>query len=599
MKNTFSSRNVWQRWLPVLAFALVALVTFWTCKYPADPVNPNTPPRTRLANVPVEDSGAVYINQNTFPEISLSWLGDDPDGYVVGYRYRWIDFLRGNQQVVQPYTTILNLVRPGWENVIALRGSPQSVYRIHNFLATLGEFDRALIDTIGSALARREPFAVPYKTGIVPTDSIIGMDRLVLQSPTTGTFIFSSPADSNLHRFEISSIDNRDVIDPNPARVNFWTLRSPGSVVTIQAGPDTNSNALCIRYPTDVFLGLRFQFLSLDPNNTQDISYQWAVDDTSQWSPWQIENFAFVTASSFNPIASGRHTFYVRSRNRWGVLSPVARRPFTVIIPEFDDPAYQQRILIVNSTAPPGTGSAYSIDTNAVRSFYSSVFDSVGKAGKYDILHLAPSPTTRFPTFAQLGRYSLLVFLLESKPPVLGLGRQYAIDATRLQRMLDYARVGGRLIFSGIPDPITNFGGETNYRRFMDSILYVRSIVPQLPVLQNNNRDFIGMKGQFGYPNIMVDPAKLHPDSLGAIRYIALAYPTSFAQAIGLYDSRVNDPLFEDQPVAVRFLAAPTTPPVREAYSIVYFGFPLYYCQTSAVIQGMRKALSDVKELNR
>ena len=64
-------------------------VATWTCKYPTGPQNPNTPPHTRLANVPANDTIARYIQRNAFPELQLDWVGDDPDGYVIGFQYRW------------------------------------------------------------------------------------------------------------------------------------------------------------------------------------------------------------------------------------------------------------------------------------------------------------------------------------------------------------------------------------------------------------------------------------------------------------------------------------------------------------------------------
>ena len=118
------------------------------------------------------------------------------------------------------------------------------------------------------------------------------------------------------------------------ATVNFWTLKSPAPVARIVA-PVVNTEIslglvdttqVAIRHATNRFQGLRIDFLALDPS-TFDLVFSWSVDDTvnaSSWTPWSIDQIAFVTASSFKPVVSGWHRFYVRARNRWGVLSNIA-----------------------------------------------------------------------------------------------------------------------------------------------------------------------------------------------------------------------------------------------------------------------------------
>ncbi len=581
-----------------IASAVVVLsVFFLTCKYPNEPVKANTPPDTRLSNVPPNDTIAQYIQRNTFPELTLSWVGDDPDGYVIAYKYRWTDYV-GQVSTVRPWTTFLNLTKPGWENVIEVRGTPGSIIRIYDFLATLSQSDpedTSLIRIIGNSLATNRPFPVPYRTGIVPTDSITGVSRLILQTPTTGTFIFYSPVDSNKHKFEVLSIDNNDAPDPTPAVVFFWTLVSPGSVVVIDVVPAANS--LAIRRATERWPGLRFQYRSLDPNNTNDLTFSWAVDDTSsstRWSPWSFDNFADVTASSFSPIESGTHRFFVRARNRWGVISPIRSATFSAIIPDFDSPTYQQRILVVNATPPLGIPGAvvYALDTAAVRSYWSEILDSLQKAGKYDVLQLAPSPQTRFPNTVTLGKYSLVIYSAEAKLPILGAAAQYKFDAATMDL---YLQVGGKLIISGIPDPQRAISVFATFAR----IAHFQPPSQQVPFIMNTQRDFRGAKGRLGYPDVPLDPARVPQaaDSGATLRYIALNFPAGFGESINTFDSNTNDPFFENLPLGVRFLAPPPTEAgERATYSVVYFGFPLYYGQKSTVIQSMRKAIRDVNE---
>ncbi len=575
------------------ACAAVGLSLFIaTCKYPNEPAKENTVPQTRLANIPANDTLAQYINLNAFPELSLSWIGDDPDGYITAYRFRWTDYIGGQQSGSTGWTTILNISRDGWENVLAVKGNPASIFDIYNYLVTLGPNDTSIVRIIGDSLFTQRPFAVPYKGGVVATDSLIGLDRQVLQTPTTGTFIFNSPVDSNLHRFEVLSIDNKDAEDPTPAVVNLWTLVSPGSVVLIDSIPPANS--LCIRHATDRFRGLRFIYRSLDPNNTNDLTFSWSVDDTVSWSPWSQDVFAYVTASSFKPIASGTHIFYARAQNRWGVISPIVSRSFSAVVPDFDDPNYVQRILVINGT--PHTNTAVSItaiDTNKVRAFFSEVLDSIGKANKYDFFTIATPrlPADRFPTDVIFGKYSLVIYLLETPLPILGSGI-YKLDADKQAYINRYLTAGGNVIISGIPDILKAFN---NYDLFAQTVLHIYppSIIP---LVQNNARDFGGVFGRLGYPSVLLDPAKItfSADSGAAFKFIAANFPLGFGETISTFDSYSNNPLFEGLPLGVRFQAPDPVPPARRTYSIVYFGWPTYFGLKSSVIESFRKAVSDV-----
>lgn len=577
-----------------LCFVVGTALIVAACKYPNDPVKGNTIPETRLSNVPENDTLARYINLNTFPEMTLSWIGDDPDGYIIGYNFRWTDFARGTQIRQRPWTTILNIVRGGWENVIAVRGTPSSIFHIYNFLVTLGPTDTAIVRIIGDSLATGRTFAVPYKTGPVATDSMQGLSRLELQTPTTGTFIFFSPVDSNLHRFEVASIDNDNAVDPTPAVVNFWTLVSPGSVALIDSIPPANS--LAIRHATDNFPGLRFVYRSLDPNNTQDLQFSWSVDDTLSWSEWTPNMFAYVTASSFKPVASGSHTFYLRARNRWGVISPIVSRQFSAVVPDFDDPAYQQRILVINGTPHTNTAvSTSALDTNRVRAFYSEVLDSLGKAGKYDFFTIATprAPADRFPNDVIFGKYSLVIYLLETPLPILGSGI-YKLDADKQAYINRYLAAGGNMIMCGIPDVLKAFN---NFDIFGYNIMHIVPIT-QIPLIQNNARDFASAIGRLGYPTVAMDAAKIpagtNPDSGAALRFISINFPRGFAQSIGTFGSRTNDPQWQGLPVGVRFQSPDPIPPARRTFSFVYSGFPTYYGQKSSVIAWMRKAVADV-----
>ena len=198
------TRNRRDLFLIVAAWVtLVIGIVNWSCKYPNTPATGNTFPDTRLANIPINDTIAQYISIGAIPEIVLYWNGSDPDGYVIGYKYRWIDFSRG-RTTVNPYSILLNIVSLGpqsLDNMMMVKGTPRSLPEMYRFFSTLTLADTGLIRRMSDSLATGRTFAVPYKTGIVAGDSVYGADTTNHSSPTRGKFIFNSPADSNMHRF--------------------------------------------------------------------------------------------------------------------------------------------------------------------------------------------------------------------------------------------------------------------------------------------------------------------------------------------------------------------------------------------------------------
>lgn len=580
---------------------IVGLAGFsWMCQYPNAPVHPNSLPYTIISNLQQNDTVAKYINRNAFPELDLSWVGGDPDGYVIAFQYRWSS-TRPGVPFPPPgnWTTALNLVVTGWDNVIVVQGNPSSIFNIYHFLATLGGPDTSLIRVIGDSLATNRPFAVPYKTGIVPTDSIYGMPLTVLQTPNKGTFIFDSPADSNFHKFEVRAVDNSDATDPAPPRVFFWTLVSPGSICRIDQVPTDGEFA--IRHPTDRWQGLRFAFSSLDPNNTESIVYQWSVDDTLHWTPWSSDQVAYVTASDFRPIESGTHVFHVRAKNRWGVISPDSSRPFRAVIPKFDDPTYPKRTLIVNNDIN-GNGTRGRPTNAQIDSVYRAIMDSLGRTGMFDIWRVATSvPANRFPPHDTLGYYSSVLFLTEQLVPAVGAGAQQKLNATTQNDFRNYFLVGGKLIWSGTPSIVSAINNYNTLGQLSGTwatdIFHITPITPQTPFIVSQGLDFNGVRGFNGYPNVSLDTMTIAPDSINAFRNIggiAANFPAGFAETISLFDSKSNN-FMENLPVGIRYIGY-LRPPARRTFSVIFFGFPLYNGERSAVIQSLRQAFSDIEE---
>ncbi len=581
---------------PVLA-AILAMLT--GCPTPDSTPLPNSLPDTRLANVPNNDTIGVNIDQGVIPEQTLYWVGDDPDGYVVGYRYRWIDLRRGVTDSTR-WVTLVNLTNIAGsplDTFIVVYPSAPSVYRIYNFLATIRSTDLTTINSIQDRLATGRYFAVPYTSGPIEGDSIRGADPVQVEAPNKGTFIFNSPADSNQHRFEVKAIDNSDSEDPTPATVYFWTRRSPGPIVFVASGPSLARPEFVLRCPTQRNLGLTFTFGGFDAS-TNEREYSWTVDDsTINWSPWSSNPRAVVTAGNLLPMPTDTHYVYVRGRNRWGVISAVAFRPFRAIIPAIDDPAYPRKILFLNNTRntvypslPTGE-----IPTDTLNNFYTSILDSLGFAGRYEVWSRRTGSSFTFPSRTKLAEFGLVIVAAENRilPPLAGAG--WVFEGDKVAALTEYLNIGGNLIWSGTPD-IKKIIASSAFNTFTSYVFHMSSGVnPLTPFIEEPGPNFIGATGRAGYPNITLDPVKTPPDSIG-LRYISVHWPEGFGEPILTWRHATGSFLFQGNPLGIRYESPDATPGpyCRRTFSVVFFGFPLYYAERSQAIAALRQAIADV-----
>ncbi len=65
----------------ILLFCLI-LISQWACQRDTSSANPNDPPNTTLANIPIDSS-------TIFALATLHWDGEDTDGFIKGYQYRY------------------------------------------------------------------------------------------------------------------------------------------------------------------------------------------------------------------------------------------------------------------------------------------------------------------------------------------------------------------------------------------------------------------------------------------------------------------------------------------------------------------------------
>lgn len=612
-------RQVLLRCLPFIAIA-AGIVLVWSCSEPSNPGGPlpNVPPIARLSNVPPPQD--TIRNKN--PRLSLNWLGDDPDGYVTAFRYRW-SFRTGPDQPYQfkPYTTILN-VTAGYSKVnasnfvlVLVTQDPSVVPAVYKYFATLPPegLDGSRQDT----LARGDSITITgirifasnsdsiRRQGIFPP--IRDANKFPVHvNPNGGIFIFDSPDTMNFHTFELSAIDNLGDTSSHPSSISFYTPQVLPPVTAID--PKRHDTSLVLLNRTATFTGVLFSFTGTDPNS-RTIDYTWVVDRDKwgsrpiPWSDFNPEPTANVVASDFPDPYDTIHVFYVRSRNEFGAIDTIGDvDTFFTVYPAFarNDPPYQQKILFLNVGYQDPNPSVAHPTQAMVDDYYSAMLDSLGKHGRVSFSDVDPSLST-WPGATVLGNYSLVMIV--GDPTDLNQTTKHPLTPGILDAIQQYDYVGGNLIMMGwSPTSPNNMPGTPPQPPFAGNVIHVAREIPDFVL----SPQFQGAKGFQGYPDIALDPAKLDtawhlsaPDTavLG-LKQIWATLPSGFGEYIYHYvphDPAVAMPasstLASQSPVGVRYRGV--------TFSCVFFGFPLYYCQQPQAIQSLRKALDDVGELNR
>ena len=297
----------------------------------------NIPPITRLANLPPPQDTITSSN----PRLTLYWVGDDPDGYVVAFKYRWSYPFKGQVQE-RPWSTILNIGIPksGSQNFALMLdstnytrsewGQGPSAYNgqqseryavaVYKYFATLSP--EALSDTaLTNPFGRGDTVLIQGVRVYAANPDVQAFPVHV--NPNSGTFIFDSQDSLNAHRFEIGAIDNSATVGPM-ALLSFNTLRVTMPHTQINTSP--TDTVLVLDHFTDTFTGIAFTFGMIDPNSRTK-QYSWNVDSiqkdgTLRWSDWTDNTSAFVTAADFAPSRKYDmdHVFSVRSRNEFGSI---------------------------------------------------------------------------------------------------------------------------------------------------------------------------------------------------------------------------------------------------------------------------------------
>ncbi len=622
--------------LSLLLFA--ALTVSWDCEGAGSP-SANVAPVARLSNIP---PNGYFLNS---PIDSLSWVGDDPDGFVTGFKYRWSYTITTDgvtDTLQKAWFTILNVTYGIGSKALvlmvdtALQNSERVLPGVYKYFANLrlGDPDHPELDlpkdqqnglyrgdtitvlgvriyasnpdsTLNQATGRRELKRYPVHT-----------------NPNKGVFVFDSQDSVNFHDFQIQAIDNLGALGP-VASVTFYTSHQPPPVTILTTKPGIKDTFYVRNRITDTFRGIRFVYHAVDPNS-RTREYQWVVDrdlwpsNENHWSQWSEVDSAFITANDFYDPYATNHTFYVRSKNEFGSIDTLgyytidstggvridtvwAQTDFHTIYPEFARPNYTKRTLLLNNSYRflDDNDSVYASLTT-LNNFYKDVMRDAGMDGKYD---LWTTRTQGFPSYIRMAKYSCVILFsdvvskdngtwYDTSPPIpdslnpILFGRKY-------DKLFDYTRIGGKMIFSG-----RNFALALNVSdKFLPNILHCVPARDEFGSLIS-----VKIKGAIGlavpssgtlYPTAILNPNKLAASWYGRIWSTSVIRPIGFGEKI-FQDSveySVNDTTsykFRGRDIGVRYQGI--------TYSTVYLGYPLYYMREPDAVEVIKTALQDIGE---
>lgn len=609
----------------------------------------NQPPIARLSNVPPDSlQGKPYTASIGIPRLTLSWVGDDPDGYIVGFRYRWSYTL--GSQVVNGKPVGGKLFRHTWSTVLNIMvadlvimvdtadQNPQDVFKAYHFFATLPP--EGLDTGRTNQLARGQTLSVDGVNVFASNPNNVVFPIHV--NPNSGTFIFDSGDTLNLHTFEVEAIDDQAAIG-KPDSVSFITphVGAPTTKFLFDEMTATLAETtLVIDHYTDTYRGAKFVFEGSDPNS-RTIEYSWSVDSV-RWSPWSQTDSAHVNASDFRDPYATDHVFAVRSRNEFGVVDTlgvyyVTVKDTTTSSGTRDSAVYgwvkfytfyppfmrttDKRLLVLNKSFvwADSISNAFHPSSRMIDDFYRQTFSSLGVTN-YTLFDM---PFDTIPTPSFLANYSTVMILYDavSKNGYLNNRSGTVLSEKYQNRIAEYAWVGGHVIATGwnlryqinseesgnFFSQIVNCDiGPINYKIPGPAFDSIGTLPTGSFIGSYEFAGGVAVAGT-GYVNCDVDTNKLDPTwhtnvvkgwDVPVNHGLAFIYPlvpTGWGENLFLYRSQNGlsaydqGSVFGGVNIGIRYLG-PT-------FKSVFFSFPLYYINHDQATQNIHKALIDTGEL--
>ncbi len=610
----------------------------------------NIPPMARLANIPPPDRVTDLKN----PRLTLYWVGDDADGFVTAFKYRWSYTITENNQTTtyqKSWKTLLNIMWGSGASALALmldtayQNSEIYTTKVYKYFANLdpsaeGTSQGLPIDVADGLLRGDTVLIEGIRVYASNPDSIIDQStidptspnpllrrglRMVKRypehvNPNSGTFIFDSQDSVNYHVFQISAVDNLGSVG-TAATVRFNTFNVPPPSDSISM--NTEDTLYVIDKITDTFTGIHVTFWGNDPNS-RTIEYQWVVDRDRwpegqvPWSKWSERAYADITAKDlYDPYAT-EHTFYLRARNEFGSINTLgyftyevrdsnqnivrydttwSHKTFYTLYPEFAKTGYTKRILLLNHSyeVPESDSDAAHPTYPKLIEYWTKLMDDAGVAGKYDVWS---TKKQNYPTFEMFTKYSTVVLFADILSPdskwyagsISSEDTNTAIFGGKANRLIGYCRIGGNIIWSS-----RNLGMRLNTAELIHSSILHGSLLITDEAVQAATRDSVGLIGANANPLVPFDgyiDVMFDSTKLAPLGgYLGYNY---YADRIGMgerfYSYVHRNPSSTHANQNIGIRYAGST------FKSIYFGFPLYYIRYADAVVILRTALRDVGE---
>lgn len=230
-----------------LLFGFLMTITLASCDlFDTDPPSPNEPPNTTLANIPVE-------GDTLFALVTLHWDGEDSDGFVEAYEYRYIThyLFQGDSAVTDWERTDLTSLTVAFNSSDDLNEQIFQVRAIDDRGAadpTPAErrfFTRKTIFPETEIVSPRDESEFFYQDqttdwwlGVPLTFTANDVDGEVIEYGwavnddewiwTTDTTLFIGPqffGGPGEHTIRVTARDNTNLLDPDPATVTVHLIR--------------------------------------------------------------------------------------------------------------------------------------------------------------------------------------------------------------------------------------------------------------------------------------------------------------------------------------------------------------------------------------
>jgi hypothetical protein len=182
------------------------------------------------------------------------------------------------------------------------------------------------------------------------------------------------------------------------------------------------------------------------------------------------------------------------------------------------------------------------------------------------------------PSPGDLARYSLVLWHADDRSEQLLKGSVAALRA--------YLTVGGKVWLVGwrvLPE-LDNFTGATAHSYASGEFGYDLTHLDEY--LEQTDLDFSQAIGQPGYPPLHVDPPKVPGSFSGTLNFVG-TMSTRDAKVLYTFGSSKGSS-FAGRPCAIAYSG--------NAYTMVVFGFPLYFMVETDASLAVGKILSDIGE---